>query len=191
MRVDLNALNPQFIGLLWGASELSLNVAKRAKVDAKIKDRRSLGLIWLASLGGVILGIVAAYECSWGRFPGSVVVNAAIVGLFVFGIALRWYSIFYLGRFFTVNVAIQPGHRVVDSGPYRFIRHPSYTGSLLMVVGFALSFHNWVSFAIVVVGTFSATLWRIHVEEAALREALHPQYGTYMQRTKRLVPFVY
>jgi protein-S-isoprenylcysteine O-methyltransferase len=187
----MNALSPQFVGLLWGVSELCVSAVKRAKGDAKIKDRRTLGLIWVASLGSVFLAIVAAYNCSWGRFPGSAVVNVVVVGLFVSGIALRWYSIFYLGQFFTVNVAIQPGHRVVDSGPYRFIRHPSYTGSLTMVAAFALSFHNWVSFAIVIIGVFSATLWRIHVEEAALREALHPQYGEYMRRTRRLVPFVY
>ncbi|MDB6058032.1 MAG: Protein-S-isoprenylcysteine O-methyltransferase Ste14 [Verrucomicrobiales bacterium] len=187
----MNALSPQFIGLLWGTSELCLNLAKRAKGDAKIKDRRSLALIWSAYLVGIVLGIVAAYKCPWGRFPGSVLVTTLVVGLFAFGIALRWYSIFYLGRYFTVNVAIQPGHRVIDSGPYRFIRHPSYTGSLISVIGFALSFHNWASFIIIVVSAVSAMLWRIQVEETALREALHPQYGDYMLRTRRLVPFVY
>lgn len=184
-------LSPQFIGLLWGTSELCLSLAKRAKGDAKTKDRRSLAIIWSANLAGVVLAIVAAYKCRWARFPISMTAKVAMVGFFAFGIALRWYSIFYLGRYFTVNVAIQPGHRVIDSGPYRFIRHPSYTGSLLSVFGFALSFYNWASLTIVIVGSTCAMLWRIQVEEAALREALHPQYGTYMQRTKRLLPFIY
>jgi hypothetical protein len=64
------------------------------------------------------------------------------------GIALRWYSIWYLGRFFTVDVAIAAGHRLIDTGPYRRIRHPAYTGELLAFLGLGLLFHNALSLVV-------------------------------------------
>jgi protein-S-isoprenylcysteine O-methyltransferase len=188
--VNLNHL-PQLLGLFWGLSEVGLNFVKRARSDATVKDRHSLSLIWLVNLSAVTLAIVAAFKLPSFRFPSSPVITGAIVVLFICGITLRWYSIFYLGRYFTVNVAIHPDHRVIDSGPYRFIRHPSYTGGFLSLLGFALTLHNWASFFILVVPCLSVILWRIHIEEAALLEALKPQYANYTQRTKRLIPFIY
>lgn len=105
--------------------------------------------------------------------------------------ALRWYAILYLGRFFTANVAIHSDHRVVDSGPYRFIRHPSYTGCLLAAVGYSMTLNNWASCVIIVLPCVAVMLWRIRIEEQALREALGERYSSYMRRTRRLIPFIY
>jgi protein-S-isoprenylcysteine O-methyltransferase Ste14 len=80
---------------------------------------------------------------------------------------------------------------LIDSGPYRFIRHPSYTGSLVAVLGFALSFANWASLLTIFVPSCAVTLWRIHIEEEALIGALGEGYRGYMQRTKRLIPLIY
>ncbi len=80
---------------------------------------------------------------------------------------------------------------MIDSGPYRFIRHPSYTGDLLITLGFALIFTNWASLLIIFVPCCAAMLWRIHVEETVLLGALGEQYQNYRQRTKRLVPLIY
>ncbi len=107
------------------------------------------------------------------------------------GLVVRWYAIIYLGRFFTTNVAIARDHRLIDSGPYRFIRHPSYTGDLLITLGFALIFTNWASLLIIFAPCCAAMLWRIHVEETVLLSALGDNYQNYMQRTKRLVPLIY
>jgi protein-S-isoprenylcysteine O-methyltransferase len=82
-----------------------------------------------------------------GFGPREVFVDGG-AALFAAGLALRWYAIVYLGRFFTVNVAISKDHRLIDTGPYRFIRHPSYTGAIMAFVGvFASGFclHNWAS----------------------------------------------
>ena len=107
------------------------------------------------------------------------------------GFVLRFYSIFYLGRFFTINVAIVTGHRLIDSGPYRFIRHPSYIGSLMMFFGLGLGIGNWVSVVIFIVPTFAVLFWRMEIEEAALLESLGEPYRSYMKRTKRLIPMIY
>jgi protein-S-isoprenylcysteine O-methyltransferase len=104
---------------------------------------------------------------------------------------LRWYSIFFLGRFFTVDVAVAADQHVIDTGPYRFIRHPSYTGVLLAFLGLALCFGNAATLFMLVVPTTAVFLYRIRIEEAALQSGLGEPYKQYMQRTKRLLPFVY
>ncbi len=61
------------------------------------------------------------------------------------------YAIIYLGRFFTTNVAIATDYRLIDSGPYHLLRHPSYTGSLLIILGFSLRTGNAVSLLVIMV----------------------------------------
>lgn len=183
--------SPQILGLLWGGSEFLLTLFKRSKGQAVSKDRHSLGIIWLVNLSGVALGIVAAYKLPQCRMPWPEQLLELGWCLFVLGLALRWCAIIHLGRFFTTNVAIASDHRVIDTGPYRFIRHPSYGGSLLSVLGFTLSFGNWACILIIFAASSSVTLWRIHIEEEALIGALGEGYRGYMQRTKRLIPLIY
>jgi protein-S-isoprenylcysteine O-methyltransferase Ste14 len=79
----------------------------------------------------------------------------------------------------------------VERGPFRWVRHPSYTGVLLAFLGWALTLENWVAMALVVVPIFIAFVRRMNVEEEALRGALGERYAAYMKRTKRLIPGVY
>jgi len=182
---------PEIVGPLWGISELFLCLTRRSKSNAVSKDRQSLGLIWLVTLVAITLGIVAAHQLYMCRLPCPKALAEIGVGLCVAGLAFRWYAIMHLGRFFTANVAIAADHRVVDTGPYRWLRHPSYTGSLIAVFGFGLTFQNWASLLLIFVPTCAVTLWRIHIEESALMESLGDSYGLYRQRTKRLIPWVY
>lgn len=183
--------HPAVLGAIYGLSEIFLALTRRSKSGALSRDRNSLRLLW-----GVIL--LSIWLSLWmeGHFPKAGLPHphlCALLGLilFVAGVILRWYSIFYLGRFFTVNVAIAEKHELIDSGPYRYLRHPSYTGALLAFVGFGLCLGNWLSLLSLTLPITVAFLWRIRVEERALNEALGAKYGAYMRRTKRLVPFVY
>ena len=180
-----------FIGPLWGGSELCLALAKRSKADAVSKDRHSLGVIWLVNIAAIALGVTAAYGLPGCRWSWRQTAGGIGFWLFAAGTVLRWCAILHLGRFFTTNVAIAKDHRVVDSGPYRFVRHPSYSGSLLAALGFALSFGNWASALIIFPPFCAVMLWRIQIEEAALAAALGAEYTYYMGRTKRLIPLVY
>ena len=123
--------------------------------------------------------------------PGWQIVLLSGLAIFLAGIAIRLYSIIYLGKFFTANVAIAADHKLIDTGPYQQVRHPAYTGSLLTFLGFGLFFCNWASLVIMIVPVYAAFLWRIHIEEQALLGAFGEQYEEYMKRTKRLVPGVY
>jgi protein-S-isoprenylcysteine O-methyltransferase len=113
------------------------------------------------------------------------------VVLFVVGLLLRWWAIITLGRFFTVDVTIEKDHEVVERGPFRWVRHPSYTGVLLAFVGVALSLRNWGALVLILVPIFVAFVHRMNVEEEALSRALGERYAEYMTRTKRLIPLVY
>jgi len=107
------------------------------------------------------------------------------------GTAVRWAAIFTLKSYFTVNVSILEGQRIVRHGVYRVIRHPSYTGLLLRYLGFGLAFANWLSAALIFLPLCAATLYRIRVEEVALRERFGEEYLSYARATKRLIPGVY
>ena len=125
------------------------------------------------------------------ELPSGRAVTVAAVVLFVAGLILRWWAIVILGRFFTVDVTIERDHELVERGPFRLVRHPSYTGVLLAFLGWTLTLRNWVAMAVVLVPIFVAFVRRMNVEENALRGALGEPYERYMRRTKRLLPGIY
>jgi len=106
------------------------------------------------------------------------------------GLALRLVSILTLGRLFTVNVAIHSDHPVVEKGPYRFVRHPSYSGLLLAFIGLGVSFQSWLSILVLLVPIVLAVVNRVATEERALLSFLGPPYTAYCARTKRFIPWV-
>ena len=90
-----------------------------------------------------------------------------------------------------MDVTIEKDHELVEKGPFRIVRHPSYSGVLLAFVGLGLSMGNWAALLVIVIPIGSAFIHRMNVEEDALSRALGPRYAEYMKRTKRLVPFIY
>ena len=113
------------------------------------------------------------------------------LSLMATGLALRFWAIRVLARFFTVDVNIQEGHELIRRGPYRLLRHPAYTGSLMTFLGFGLALGNaWALLAVMAPVTV-AFLWRMRVEERVLAEAFPMQYPEYARQTKRLIPFVW
>jgi protein-S-isoprenylcysteine O-methyltransferase Ste14 len=111
--------------------------------------------------------------------------------LMVIGVVFRWYAVVMLGKYFSVRLAIQPGQMVIQAGPYRWIRHPSYTGALITMFGLGLAFTNWLSLISILVAGFIGYSYRVMVEERILIAALGDPYCEYMKRTKRFIPFVY
>jgi protein-S-isoprenylcysteine O-methyltransferase Ste14 len=177
---------------LWTVPEAIAGRSKRSTDSAKPVDRGSLKLIaalWLIGIGlnfYLSLSLPQA-TITWHRVPLFV----CGISLILAGVWLRWYSVAVLGKYFTFDVAIQNGQTVVEAGPYRYVRHPSYSGALLSLFGFGLSLGNWAGLA----ASFSclglAYAYRIPVEEAALTSGLGEPYRQYRKRTRYLVPFVF
>jgi protein-S-isoprenylcysteine O-methyltransferase len=176
---------------LWGLAEFCTAVMTRSRGVGPSKDRGSVFLLWAVCLSSIGLAVFAANRFSEWALPNPRLCFGAALCLFALGIVFRSYSIIYLGRFFTPDVAIAADHRLIDLGPYRFIRHPTYTGLLMIVLGVALSFANVASLLIVFVPVLACVLWRIRIEEQALTVAFGEEYPIYMRRTKRLIPFIY
>lgn len=181
----------QVLGTLFGASELLLALVKRSKGDGVSKDRGSLWMLWAVILASVGLANVLAFSMPGAQSPFLHSVRLLGVALFGAGLLLRWYAITHLGRYFTVNISVAAGQRVVDSGPYRLIRHPSYTGALVAFLGLGICSENYGSLVVLLVPVTLAFLRRIGIEETVLREALGSSYIAYAARTKRLIPWIY
>jgi protein-S-isoprenylcysteine O-methyltransferase len=180
------------LGLIYLVSEILLTITRRGRSKTGEKqDRSTLRVLWIVIAVSVTAGVFAAMNWRAGALPNGRAFEVAGVVLFAAGLIIRWSAIVTLGRFFTVDVTIEKDHELVERGPFKWVRHPSYTGVLLAFVGFALTLRNWLSFLVVLVPIFVAFVRRMNVEEEALRGALGERYGAYMRRTKRLVPGVY
>jgi protein-S-isoprenylcysteine O-methyltransferase Ste14 len=159
--------------------------------SAPSKDGGSLFAIYLIMGGGyaVAFGLFNAHRVPGPRLEaGGVLVGMAVA---IGGMALRLWAVRTLGQYFTYVVKVTPDQKVVDTGPYRLIRHPSYTGGLLTGIGIGLSMGYAATAAIIGVTSFLAYLVRLRVEERALADTIGEPYRAYMARTKRLVPFVW
>src|SRR5207244_1375596 len=110
--------DPMVLGGLYGLSELGLALTRRSGKGTVSRDRYSLALLWGIILLSIWLSLAAVWLIPAAKLPHPRACYLIGVVLFAGGIVLRWYSIFFLGRFFTVDVAIAAEHRLIDSGPY-------------------------------------------------------------------------
>jgi protein-S-isoprenylcysteine O-methyltransferase Ste14 len=164
---------------------------KQRRADAAKTDKGSLALLLsCTALGLVWLGLAPTIAPAATIRPGSA---AFAVGLTMFlaGFAMRRWSEMTLGRYFTFTVMTSAEQPVITSGPYRFVRHPGYTGVLLVVIGAGLVNGNWVGTVGWTLLIVLPLLYRIHVEEAALFIALGERYRSYAAHHKRLVPLIW
>lgn len=177
---------------LWGLLETFGTLTKRSGDRSKARDRGSAWLLVLLTWVGFASAFALSFDFPQGTitYKRTGVFFAGII-LMLVGMAFRFYAMRVLGRFFTYNVAVHAGQTVVEAGPYRYIRHPSYTGALITLVGLGLALGNWAALLAILVCTGIAYAYRISVEESALVAALGEPYRQYMRRTRRLIPFVF
>lgn len=189
----MNAPSLLFAALvvLWLGSEAVYN-RKRSDDGQRSRDRGTLRLLYLAVYAAVGVALLLAWQ-GIGRFPSTWRMPLFWTGcsMMALGLLLRAWSVRVLAEHFTVDVAIRPGHALVRRGPYRLLRHPSYTGALLTFYGFALALGSVWSVVVIVAVVTAAFLWRIRVEEAVLKRAFPEAYPAYARETKRLLPFVW
>lgn len=179
------------ISCAWIGAEMWLGYRRRRLPSgATHRDSGSkawvIGSVWTSVAVGI--GLAFAFPDA-AITTGRTAVFVAGLVLMLVGIALRWYAVWVLGASFTVDVATRPDQPVVESGPYRWIRHPSYTGGLLTLLGVLVCCCNPVSLLAFVIA-LAGYVHRIRIEERALATDLGAPYREYMRRTKRLIPFL-
>ena len=177
------------IRLIWIAIEYPYLRRYRVK-PVKDWDKHSAKLWDVANLIepiGMILGFAGI-----GAMPEAFQqIRPLGLGLLMLGIAIRWDAIWTLGKYFTGTIVIKDDHRLIKTGLYRYLRHPSYAGALLAHLGIGISFANWFSLLLSSIPYFVAAFYRMRVEDEALQNAFGVEYVNYSMTTKRLIPKIY
>lgn len=177
--------------LLWILSELGIFVltgrSDQNGEKAKKADRLSFYAVFAGNIFCVLLALTGTDRLQV-HIPGAV----AWIGIVLLyaGVIFRVYAVATLRKFFSVTVKIKEGHKLIKSGPYAFLRHPAYTGSIASLLGMQLGVRS-IGFLIVIVLILAVYGYRIHVEEAALMENFGEAYEEYKKQTKRILPFIY
>ncbi|MFZ6647873.1 methyltransferase family protein [Undibacterium sp. TJN25] len=189
--MNFNPYSPTTLFAIYCVSEFLVVRFKFSGKYSETKDRGSLYLLMFIFVAS--LGLARFVKIHFPQADLESLTHIALPGVLLFfaGLIIRWASIIHLGRFFTIDVAIDAKHTLIDTGPYRYVRHPSYTGLLLQFLGIGICSANILALLALMVPIFIALRYRIGVEEAALSEGLGAAYAEYMRKTKRLFPFVY
>ncbi len=155
-------------------------------------DHGSLIAVIVSVVGGLLAAFALASgvhsaAIAGGRWPIFVVGLALMCA----GIAIRQWAVAVLGEFFTIDVRVHPDQAVIERGPYRWVRHPSYTGMLLTFLGIGLALGNWASLAALIVIPTAGLVVRIRSEERALLDGLGEPYRRFAASRARLIPGVW
>jgi protein-S-isoprenylcysteine O-methyltransferase Ste14 len=179
---------------LWVAVEIYVVFTARLRRGGSsgvtTSDRGSMLVLWFVIGGSISAAFwMASVHMSSAIHAGHWLQTVSLL-LLAGGLLIRVIAIYTLGRSFTANVSIHATQTLHRSGLFQYVRHPSYTGMLLIFLSLGLRMQNWLSLGIVLVLPFAALLYRIHVEEAALSGAF-VEYADYSRTTKRLIPGIY
>jgi protein-S-isoprenylcysteine O-methyltransferase Ste14 len=171
----------------WAVLEFVLRVRERiGGKGSTARDRATRALVAIALGAAVALAVVTASRATTPQIAGPY--RAAGLVVIWLGLGIRVWAIAALGPAFRTTVEVDPGQAVVSSGPYRWVRHPSYSGLLMIVTGCGLAAGNWLALAVCALLPLPAVLRRIQVEEAELTRVLGDRYRAYKAHTKRLIP---
>lgn len=176
----------------WIVAEIGL--ARKTKVDVnQVSDSetRSQWILWLT----VVISLIAALifkALAWTPILIEYLPRQFIaLVLFAVGLYFRYYAVGQLGHFFTTNVSIQREHKLIIDGPYRWVRHPAYSGLLIALAAAGLAMGDLVALLLLVVPVFFALRVRIDIEEMLLNKKFGIVYQDYCKSTRKLLPWLY
>ena len=184
--------------VFWGAYVWSFlpewKVVRGGVEGAKSADSKDggsirvlLGGMWIALMLGFYLSFVKA-----GSFPRGAQLPVFVLGvaLMILGSLLRRWCFRTLGQYFTGDVKASADQPVIRTGPYRFVRHPSYTAGIMMFTGIGLALGSWFSFLLITIASIATYWYRVTIEERALLGTIGEQYASFMKERKRFIPYI-
>ena len=173
----------------WYAFEVALVVRDIVRRKGRRnRDRGTRAIVSVTVVGSVVIAGVLRLNVPALDTPAPQVFAAVGAAVLWVGLSLRAWAVWTLGRSFRTSVEVDADQPVVTRGPYRWVRHPSYTGLLLIALGAGLGIGNWLSLVLCAVVPPLGMLPRIVVEEAEMNRVLGDRYRSYQARTHRLVP---
>jgi protein-S-isoprenylcysteine O-methyltransferase Ste14 len=178
--------------MLLLAYGVEIGTGSRAGRTDALQDAGTKYFLLVVMSASVVGAIVLAYKLPATAMPGNpwIVFGTGCL-LVLLGTSLRRWAIAVLGRFFTRDVMIREAHEVVTRGPFRVLRHPAYSGTMVIMLGFGLMLGSWLSLIIIAVGFVVSHLPRILHEEHVLEANLGAPYREFERTRKRLIPFVW
>ena len=191
--MDVDSIVKIVAVVVWLGAEAYLILKDRARRKGTTDiDRGTRNFNTAATVVSLTLGLVL----NWVKvlpfgIPGASTILWIAIGLMLLGLILRHWSIISLGRFFRTTIELEKGQKVIDKGPYRYIRHPSYAGIILFFIGYGLVSKDWLSLGVAVCLPTTSLIYRIQIEEKALTEGMGPDYVAYQKRTKKLLPGIW
>jgi protein-S-isoprenylcysteine O-methyltransferase Ste14 len=176
---------------LYGFFEVFMNLQQSSRIKVtNSSDKRSLW--WLYNL--ITVGYALSFSIGSTKIGRIYYWNtffAIGMALVVIGLVIRIHSILTLKQFFTYSVAKVENHKIIETGLYKFIRHPGYLGQLIIFLGISTSISNWLSVLLMMIPITTGYIYRIKVEESFMMAQMGESYLNYQNRTKRVIPMIY
>jgi protein-S-isoprenylcysteine O-methyltransferase Ste14 len=179
------------VSYLYGFFEVFMNLRQRSKIKVTNSSDKS-SLWWLYGL--ITVGYALSFSIGStkiGRIYNWNTFFAIGMSLVVIGLMIRIHSILTLKQFFTYSVIKVQNQKIIETGLYKFLRHPGYLGQLIIFLGISTSISNWLSIIVMMIPVTLGYLYRINIEERFMFEQLGEDYLNYQKRTKRLIPMIY
>ena len=179
------------VSYLYGFFEVFMNLRQRSKSQVAASSDKS-SLRWLYGL--ITVGYALSFSIGVTKIGRLYYWNtffAIGMALTALGFVIRIHSILTLKQYFTYSVAKVENHKIIETGLYKFIRHPGYLRQFIIFIGISTSISNWLSILLMMIPVTLGYLYRIKVEERFMLEQLGVDYLNYQERTKRLIPMIY
>lgn len=180
-----------FVWAFWP----EMRIVRSAQKSAKAAGSRDAGSCRVIILGMWAASAIAFPLAWWGplRFPKFLELTAFVIGTatLVGGSLLRRHCFRVLGASFTGDVRARADQRIVQTGAYAFLRHPSYTAGILMNAAIGLALGSWGSTLVLAASSFIVYVYRIVVEERTLLAVVGEPYREFMRTRRRLIPFIF
>jgi protein-S-isoprenylcysteine O-methyltransferase Ste14 len=171
-----------------------MQIVRGGVEGAKSADSKDSGSIKVL-LGGMWIALMLGFPLSFmsaGSLPPAAQLPAFVIGvaLLILGSLLRRWCFRTLGQYFTGDVKARADQPVIRTGPYRFVRHPSYTAGIMMFSGIGLALGNWFSFLLITIASIATYWYRVTIEERALLGTIGEPYASFMKERKRFIPYI-
>lgn len=178
--------------VLWLLSEQLLQLCGLHQPKSPQREKSSMLWLGLSYYGAVIFPFFDATVFHWTRLGPSLSTARYLgVPLLLAGICIRVVSRWRLGKQFSGHVQTTENHRLITSGVYAWVRHPAYSGYICLLIGFPICFGSLAGIACAIFVAVPAVLYRMRIEEVALTQWFGEEYREYMNRTHRLIPFLW
>jgi protein-S-isoprenylcysteine O-methyltransferase Ste14 len=176
---------------MWVLSEIAILIKTKRQRKNVVSENKDKGSVWMI-ITGIFTCIFVNQLCNSLNigYVSSTISNFGSL-LIIVGLCIRLWAVTVLGKHLSLVVSVDTKQKIIQSGPYRVIRHPSYTGAFLTFIGIGLAFNTWVGSLIMLVFFIIVFGYRISIEEKALMEMSPDEYQNYIQKTLRLIPFVW